>query len=88
MAILNKQQYENRAISAAHRNADNYETAISNGMTEEQASLIVELCSLRHEFHSNITRIEAGRYSVGIDIVCNILEKLNAELEIREKAAE
>ena len=38
--------------------------------------------------HSNITRIEAGRYSVGIDILCNILNKLDAELEIREKAAE
>lgn len=38
--------------------------------------------------HSNITRIEAGRYSVGIDIICNILDKLNAELDITEKAAE
>lgn len=38
--------------------------------------------------HSNIIRIEAGRYSVGIDIICNILDKLNAELDITEKAAE
>lgn len=36
----------------------------------------------------NISRIENGKYSVGIDILNNILDKLDAKLEIIEKAAE
>jgi hypothetical protein len=57
MAYLNKDQYDYRRESAAKRGADSSEVAVNNGMTEEQAELIVELCSLRHEFHCNIGRM-------------------------------
>ena len=54
MAYLSKEQYEYRRESAAIRNARNERIAIENGMSEQQASLITELCSLRHELHCNI----------------------------------
>ena len=58
------------------------ELRIKKGLTTRQ------LEKLTGYSHSNITRIEAGRYSVGIDIISNILDKLDAKLEIKEKAAE
>ena len=57
MAYLNKKQYEYRANSAAQRNSSNEETAVENGMTEEQAEIISQLCGLRHELHSKIDRL-------------------------------
>lgn len=60
MAYLNKRQYEYRRESAAARNLKNEEIAVQNGMTEEQASLISELCSTRHEFHCNMDAFVKG----------------------------
>ncbi len=57
MAYLNKRQYEYRKRSAQQRNDDNTSIACSNGMTEEQADLINELCALRHEFHTNMDKV-------------------------------
>ena len=57
MAYLNKEQYAARERNAQRRNADNAEAAIEKGMTEEQAYLITELCSLRHEIHCNTDSI-------------------------------
>ncbi|WP_278778248.1 hypothetical protein [Leyella stercorea] len=54
MAYLNKEQYEYRREAAATRNVKNEQTAIENGMTENQADLISRLCSLRHEYHCNL----------------------------------
>jgi beta-mannanase len=54
MSYLNKNQYDYRRESATQRNIDNESKATSNGMTEEQASLVSELCSLRHNIHSSI----------------------------------
>lgn len=64
MGYLNKEQYNYRREAAARRSQENELIAISNGMTESQAELITELCSLRHEFHSNmdaITRADESR---------------------------
>ncbi len=57
MAYLTKKQYDYRRESAAKRNMRNEEIAVNNGMTEEQAGLISDLCSLRHELHTNIDRL-------------------------------
>lgn len=54
MAFLTKEQYDYRRKSAEARNLNNEEIAVNNGMTEEQAELISELASLRHEMHCNI----------------------------------
>lgn len=54
MAFLKKEQYEYRREAAATRNLKNEQTAIENGMTENQADLISRLCSLRHEYHCNL----------------------------------
>lgn len=60
MAYLNKRQYEYRENAAAERNFKNGEIAMENGMTEEQADLIKELCSLRHELHTNMDALVKG----------------------------
>lgn len=39
------------------RNIKNEEVAVANGMTQEQAELISELCSMRHNLHSNIDQM-------------------------------
>nr|DAG06847.1 MAG TPA: Cpf1/RNA Complex FUNCTION-RNA complex.49A [Caudoviricetes sp.] len=57
MAYLSKKQYEHRSNNAALRNARNAQKAIANGMTEEQADLITQLCGLRHDFHCNMEKI-------------------------------
>ena len=57
MAYLKKEQYDYRRESAAKRAADNEAIAIEHGMTEKQAELISELCSLRHELHSNMDKV-------------------------------
>lgn len=54
MAYLNKRQYEYRRESAAKRAEQNSDTAMAHGMTEDEAKLVNELCSIRHEVHSNI----------------------------------
>lgn len=61
MAYLNKEQYEYRREAAATRNLKNEQTAIENGMTENQADLISRLCSLRHEYHCNLAAYTKGQ---------------------------
>lgn len=60
MAYLSKQQYNYRRESAAAHNIENERIAVKNGMTETQASIISELCSLRHKFHCNMDSIAKG----------------------------
>lgn len=63
MAYLSKEQYAYRRESAAKRNAENEAIAICNGMSQEEASLVSELCSFRHELHvsvSSLTRSGEG----------------------------
>lgn len=57
MGYLTKQQYERRRENAVARNIKNGEVAVANGMTQEQAELISELCSMRHNLHSNIEHL-------------------------------
>lgn len=54
MAYLTKEQYDRRRENAAKRNNQNEEIAIANGMSEDEASLISQLCSERHYIHSNM----------------------------------
>lgn len=64
MAHLNSKQYDYRRESAAARNFNNEKNAVNNGMTEEQAELISELASLRHEMHCNINNlVNDGTYN-------------------------
>lgn len=60
MAYLTKEQYERRSWNAGKRTLDNQTLAVENGMTEEQAEFIGELCSLRHELHCNIDHLVSG----------------------------
>lgn len=60
MAKINKEQYLFRNESAVKHNIKNEETVISNGMTEEQAEALSELCAARHSFHCNIESIAAN----------------------------
>lgn len=77
MAIINDRQYEYRRESAAARNIENERIAIENGMTEEQAGLVGELCSARHNMHCNISHlVEEGSYE-GIN---RTLMRINSEL--------
>ena len=57
MAYLKKEQYEHRERLAAKRAAGNERIAVENGMTEEQAELISQLCALRHELHTNMGKV-------------------------------
>lgn len=64
MAYLNKEQYDYRQRAAQERNARNAEKAMLEGMTEEQADAVQELCGFRHEFHCNIDKIaKSDEYS-------------------------
>lgn len=60
MAYLNKEQYAYRAESAAKRNAENEAIAVENGMSEKDAELVSELCSVRHEFHCSLDGFAKG----------------------------
>jgi len=51
---MEKRQYEQRAISAAKRMAEN---AKNDSLTSEQHEVIATLCSYRHRFHSSMDRI-------------------------------
>ena len=55
MAYLNKKQYDYRREKAAERMQKNAEI---NTLTEEQHELIANLCTARHELHSNKPIIE------------------------------
>jgi len=79
MAYLNKHQYDYRRESAAKRNISNEEIAVENGMTDEQAELITELCSARHEMHCNISHlVEDGSYDKIGDYLIDINMRLKS----------
>lgn len=64
MAYLNKEQYDKRQRAAQERNARNADKAMLQGMTEEQADAVQELCGFRHEFHCNVEKIaKSDEYS-------------------------
>ncbi len=73
MAHLKKEQYEYRRESAARRSLDNEAVAVANGMSEEQAELIGELCSLRHELHTNMRSVAISDYD-GLNIKKRLLD--------------
>lgn len=65
MARLTQEQYDYRREAAAQRNSDNEEIAIKNGITEEQADLISEICGMRHEIHcsgNSLYHTESGDF--------------------------
>ena len=51
MSVLSHEQYDCRRESAIRKNLDNEKIAVKNGLTEEQAELISDLCSVRHKMH-------------------------------------
>lgn len=52
MAKLTKEAYEGRKAYAAKRNAENAEKGLDNGLTQEQADVLAQLCKFRHELHT------------------------------------
>ena len=77
MGYLSKDQHERRAESAARRNRANEEIAVKNGMTDEQAGLISDLCNLRHELHTNLNSIATG----GGNKTLNEIDDLNERIK-------
>lgn len=77
MAYLNKEQYERRQQNAINRNNNNIAIAIENGMTEEQAELIAELCGRRHELHTNLEHLAT---TSGYNNIERGLIRLNARM--------
>nr|DAH79223.1 MAG TPA: Cpf1/RNA Complex FUNCTION-RNA complex.49A [Caudoviricetes sp.] len=77
MGYLSKDQHERRAESAARRNRANEEIAVENGMTDEQAGLISDLCNLRHELHTNLNSIATG----GGNKTLNEIDDLNERIK-------
>ena len=57
MSILSKDAYYNRQQYANKKNMQNSEIAIENGMTEEQAEVITDLCRIRHYLHCNSDKL-------------------------------
>lgn len=57
MAKLNKDQYFARGLAAGNRMRNNEEILSDKGVSEEVADLLSELCTLRHNIHSNIDRM-------------------------------
>lgn len=49
--------HERRAYNAALHKSESEDVAVHNGMTREQAELVSEMCTLRHELHCNIERL-------------------------------
>ena len=66
MAKLKKEQYAYRRESAARRAYKNEDIAVEYGMTEEQAALISELCSLRHELHTHMDAVTKNDHDLSI----------------------
>ena len=78
MAYLTKEQYEHRREAAAERTIKSMDAGISNGMTEEQAALIGDLCTLRHELHCNLGDCVMGGES---ETAASIRRKLEALID-------
>lgn len=57
MAYLTKEQYAYRRESAAKKMMENATIAQEKGMTEEQTDILEELCSFRHDFHCNMSKL-------------------------------
>lgn len=57
MAILDKNAYFGKMIYAAEKMAENREIAT---LTEEQHDALSQMCSARHELHTNMDRITKG----------------------------
>ena len=57
MAYLTKEQYAYRQESAAKKMVENATIAQEKGMTEEQTDILEELCSFRHDFHCNMSKL-------------------------------
>lgn len=55
------------------------ELRLSRGLTQQQ------LADLSHLSKPNISNIEAGKYSVGIDVLQRICQALNVTLQLVEK---
>ena len=78
MAYLKKEQYTYRRKAAERRAADNEQTAVEHGMTENQAELISNLCTLRHELHTNMDKVTVSDADLHIK---SRLIKLNAAIQ-------
>ena len=76
---LSKSDYERRNKNILKRNEDNFEIALENGMTEEQADAIIWLCAVRHDIHTFGTeKIFIGEDDKFIDLfIGEIKERLN-----------
>lgn len=57
MAKLNKDQYFARGLAAGRRMNNNSEILVDNGISEDVADLLSELCTIRHNIHSSIDRM-------------------------------
>ena len=80
MAKLNKEQYFRRNENAARRNEQNKEIAVDNGMSEDWANLINELCRVRHKLHCNIDTLVNSSEGTATEIR-NSLRDINTELK-------
>jgi len=68
MGALTKEQYEYRRESATQRCIDNKENC--NSLSDEQHDLMSEICSMRHEIHSNqdsLYNTESGSFKKYFD---------------------
>lgn len=57
-------------------------------LRQEKGLSLRELATLTGLDHSNIGKIEKGRYNVGIDILGKIADALDVEITLIDKAAE
>lgn len=76
MAILNKNDYFRRELSAGRRHIENGQKLVDKGISEEVADLISDLCSVRHKIHTNQSRIAWGEDTSTLDE----LVRINSEL--------
>lgn len=74
MSILSRNEYEAKERNAAQKNIRNAETAIANGMTEEQAEAVAWMCAKRHWLHthdgSDLANGEASANSELTGFIC------------------
>ena len=74
MSILSRNEYEAKERNAAQKNIRNTETAIANGMTEEQAEAVAWMCAKRHWMHthdgSDLANSEASANSELTGFIC------------------
>lgn len=74
-----KEMYERRREYAAAHNLRNEKIAVANGMAENAAELISQICSLRHNIHCNIDHYVLGEDGGGdCEILADTFEKLRS----------